>query len=68
MQTISNDTKICESCRGAYYTWKRINPEFGDLFAKIELDMSEYIDSDTDVSATQENSWFIANILSFVYP
>ena len=66
MKNISNDTKVCESCRGAYYSWKRSSSEFGDLFSKIELEMSDDIDSDTEVSAKKENEWFIV-FLSFLY-
>ena len=41
MQSISPEAKVCNTCRGAYYTWKNNNPEFGDIFSRVEQESSD---------------------------
>ena len=41
MKVISPETKVCNTCRTAYYDWKRRCPEFGNIFTRIEEELSE---------------------------
>ncbi len=45
MQVVSSETKVCESCRGAYYSWKKKNPEFSEILSQIEQEVSNDVDS-----------------------
>jgi hypothetical protein len=31
MEVVTPETKVCESCRAAYYGWRKNNPEFGGI-------------------------------------
>jgi hypothetical protein len=47
---ISPEEKVCDSCRGAYYSWKKMNSEFGNIFSRIEqeiLDAEEMTDTNS---------------------
>lgn len=37
---VTPETKICNACRTAYYTWKNNYPEFGNILTRIEVDLS----------------------------
>lgn len=52
LEPVSVDAKICGSCRGAYYDWKRRNPEFDGILSTIDGEMS--YDDDDDVSVVDE--------------
>jgi hypothetical protein len=38
-KSISPETKVCNACRNAYYTWKTNNPEFGNIFSRVENEL-----------------------------
>ena len=40
-KSISPETKVCNTCRTAYYTWKNNNLEFGNIFLRIEKELSD---------------------------
>ena len=40
MEPISTDAKICASCRGLYYDWKRRNSDFDNVLSRIDEDVS----------------------------
>ena len=40
-KSISPETKVCNACRTAYYTWKTNNPEFGNIFSRVEKELSD---------------------------
>lgn len=41
MENVSSDSKICGSCRGNYYTWKKKNPELEQVLSRIDGEESE---------------------------
>ena len=41
MKSISPEGKVCDACRRAYYTWKNNNGEFGNIFSRIEQELSD---------------------------
>ena len=55
MEPISADAKICGSCRGLYYDWKRRNSDFGNVLSRIDEDVS-YDDS---VESEVNKSFFL---------
>ncbi|CAF2019127.1 unnamed protein product [Rotaria magnacalcarata] len=58
MEPVAADAKICGSCRGAYYDWKKRNPDFDGILSRIDGEMS-YDDGDncdTDTSANDSSS------------
>jgi hypothetical protein len=59
MQSVSPETKVCDSCRAAYYVWKRNNPDFGDILSRIEQEVSDDVESHVDGSPINENCFFI---------
>ena len=40
MKSLSSEEKVCNACRTAYYVWKTNNAEFGNLFSRIEGELS----------------------------
>jgi hypothetical protein len=40
-KSISSETKVCNACRTAYYTWKKNNPEFENIFLRLEKELSD---------------------------
>ena len=57
MQPVSPDTKVCDSCRAAYYGWKKNNPDFGDILSRIEEEVSNDDGSFIDGSSVNEQSF-----------
>ncbi|CAF3252406.1 unnamed protein product, partial [Rotaria socialis] len=58
MEPVAADAKICGSCRGAYYAWKKRNPDFDGILSRIDGEMS-YDDGDNcdmDTSANDSSS------------
>ncbi|CAF3738772.1 unnamed protein product [Rotaria socialis] len=58
MEPVVADAKICGSCRGAYYDWKKRNPDFDGILSRIDGEMS-YDDGDNcdmDTSANDSSS------------
>ncbi|CAF3796636.1 unnamed protein product [Rotaria magnacalcarata] len=41
MKSVSPETKVCNVCRTTYYTWKSNNAEFGNIFSRIEEEMTD---------------------------
>jgi hypothetical protein len=41
MKCVSPEDKVCNACRGAYYTWKNKNSEFNNIFSRIEQELSD---------------------------
>ena len=54
MEPISADAKICGSCRGLYYDWKRRNPDFDNVLSRIDGEVSY----DDNVKVKQMNRFF----------
>ena len=65
MQSVSPDTKVCDSCRAAYYGWKKNNQDFGDILSRIEEEVSDDVGSHVDGSSVNENFFYI-NYRSYV--
>ena len=42
MKSISPEAKVCNSCRGAYYTWRNSNSEFNNIFFLVEQELSDF--------------------------
>lgn len=40
MKSLILEEKVCDACRTAYYVWKNNNAEFGNLFSRIEEELS----------------------------
>jgi hypothetical protein len=59
MQVVSAETKVCDSCRSAYYGWKKQNLEFGDLLSRIEQEEFVGIDNSFDMNEVIEILLFI---------
>ena len=50
MKSVTTAAKVCNTCRTAYYTWKNNNPDFGDIFSRVERELSDVdalVDSDS---------------------
>ena len=50
MKSVTSDTSVCNACRAAYYRWKNNNPDFGEVFSRVEkelLDVDALVDSDS---------------------
>ena len=50
MKPVATETKVGSNCRTLYYTWKNNNPEFGDIFSRVERELSDVdalVDSDS---------------------
>ena len=45
-KSVSVATKICNSCRHSFYTWKHANPDFGDILSTIESRYQDNADTD----------------------
>jgi hypothetical protein len=57
MQPLTSDSKICNLCRHQFSKWKKENPEFGPILARLESDM-------VDVDHVDNNS---VNIFAFLF-
>ena len=55
MEPISTDAKICGSCRGLYYDWKRRNPDFDNVLSRIDGEVSY----DENVESEANESFFL---------
>jgi len=53
MQVVSSETKVCESCRGAYYSWKQNNPEFAEILSRVEQEVSNDVEVDVNSNAVK---------------
>ena len=53
---MSSDTKVCNTCRTAYYKWKTSNPEFGDIFSRIENEYLKNTDINRDTNSVNNNN------------
>ena len=58
MEPISTDAKICGSCRGLYYDWKRRNSDFDNVLSRIDEDVSydDNVESEVNESLLLECS------------
>jgi hypothetical protein len=65
MQVVSSETKVCESCRGAYYSWKQNNPEFAEILSRVEQEVSN--DVEVDVNSNAVKIFLFETIVSFVF-
>ena len=59
IQVVSSETKVCDSCRSAYYGWKKKNPEFGDLLSPIEEEELVEIENNFDTNEVIKILFFI---------
>ncbi len=50
MQVVSYETKVCSSCRGAYYSWIQNKPEFNGILSRIEQEILDDGESDAEGS------------------
>ena len=54
MKSLSPETKVCNACRTAYYSWKSINTEFGDILSRIDNEALENVGIDDDTSSVKK--------------
>ncbi|CAF3738236.1 unnamed protein product [Rotaria socialis] len=60
MKSASPETKVCNVCRTAYYTWKSNNAEFGNIFSRIEeetTDVEEMINMHSNESIDMDQGY-----------
>ncbi|CAF1616233.1 unnamed protein product, partial [Didymodactylos carnosus] len=48
LKTLPSHTKVCNKCRQSYAYWKRCNPEFTNIFDRIEEEFVENGESEDD--------------------
>lgn len=53
MKPLAPETKICSACRTAYYTWKAMNPDFGDVLSRIDAELSRDDDEHEESSSVK---------------
>ena len=41
MKAVTPETKVCNGCCTAYYSWKSRYSEFGNIFARVEEELAE---------------------------
>ena len=49
LEVVPEDAKVCNSCRSAYYQWRRKTPEYDEILTRLNGEMS-HIETDTEVS------------------
>jgi hypothetical protein len=64
MKMVTHETKVCDSCRAAYYDWKKNNPEFGGILSRVEKESLVDVESDAYESSVNEKD-FLKTIVSF---
>ena len=55
MKSLSPETKVCNTCRTAYYTWENINIEFGDILSHIDKQGLVDASGDEDTNSVKKN-------------
>jgi hypothetical protein len=60
---VTPETKVCESCRAAYYGWRKNNPEFGGILWRVEKESLVDVESDAYESSGNEKH-FLKTIVS----
>ena len=63
MKSVSSDTKVCNTCRTAYYNWKTSNPEFEDILSLIENEYLKNTDIDGDTNSVNNNNDGVRKVL-----
>ncbi len=63
MQVVTPDEKVCDSCRGAYYDWKKNNPEFSGILSRIEKE--SLVDMKSDAYENSVNEKDFSKIIIF---
>ncbi|CAF4506821.1 unnamed protein product, partial [Didymodactylos carnosus] len=48
LKTLPSHAKVCNKCRQSYAYWKRCNPEFTNIFDRIEEEFVENAESEDD--------------------
>ncbi len=66
MKSVSPEEKVCNACRTAYYIWKTNNPEFGNIFSRIEQESSD-VEQMMDVKAVNEKKFFFLLMHIYIY-
>ena len=56
MRSVSSDTKVCNTCRTAYYNWKTSNSEFGDILSRIENECLKNIEINEGTNLVNDNN------------
>jgi hypothetical protein len=59
MTSVTIDDKICNACRGSYYTWRKKNGEFDAVFSLIEENFPD--DDDDNVHSVRLLSILLLN-------
>ncbi len=54
MKVVTRETKVCDSCRAAYYVWKKNNSEFGGILSRVEKESLVDVESDAYESSVNE--------------
>ena len=57
MQTVTRETKVCESCRASYYSWKKNNPDFSEMLSWFEKESLVDTESDAYESSVNRNGF-----------
>ena len=63
MQVVPSETKVCASCRSAYYGWGK-NPDFGDLLSRIEEEELVEIETNFDTNEVIKIPFFYLKLSS----
>jgi len=54
MEVVTREAKVSDSCRAAYYGWKKNNSEFGGILSRIEKESLVDVESDAYESSVNE--------------
>ncbi len=67
MQTITRETKVCESCRASYYSWKKKNPDFSEMLSWFEKESLVDTEGDAYESSVNKNDFLKLSFSSLLY-
>ena len=66
MKSVSSEEKVCNACRTAYYIWKNNNPEFGNLFSRVEEELSD-VEGVANTNSVMDKAFFSYRIHILMY-
>ncbi len=66
MKNISPEDKVCNACRTAYYNWKSNNPEFGNVFSRLEQELSD-VEEIINMNSVNKKKFCFKYIYTYMY-